>query len=628
MISSTVSSTSAIPANLAELALTTCARYPGRPAFSRRVLDGWRTLTYGQWEERSTRLAAWLLARGVGRGDRIAILSYNNPEWVTVDLAALMVGAVVVPMYPSLTGPQHNYILHHAKIKVLFVVDRAHLEPIRQIEGALDGITVVGMLAPGDWPRPSREKLRESKLETLPTGWPEGLPQLGPIIAESQPSREAEEELCSRIKATRSTDLATICYTSGTCSVTPATPTSMLPAGKGVLLTHGNLVTNVLYVREVAELTREDALLSVLPLAHMFERTCGYYAAVSAGAAVSYAASPAQFVDDIGSVAPTVLLCVPMLFERIYQRAFAATDKPWFRKVTGLATAVVNVFVGDAARAGQFVEDRKAWLLGKLLRRKLGGRLRFAVSGGAALSADLARFFHEKAGILILEGYGLTETSPVLTCNRPGRWRFGSVGMPITDAQVRIAEDGEVLGRGPMVMQGYLDDPEETAKALDPEGFFHTGDLGRFDEDGFLRITGRKKAMFKLSIGKFVNPEPIENRMVHELVSQAMVCGSDRPFAAVLIFPNLPALQSLAASLGVTGDDAALCNDQRIREPYKKIVDDACGHLPDYERIKRFCLVPAALGIDSGELTPTLKVKRAVVGERFKERIDSMYDGS
>jgi long-chain acyl-CoA synthetase len=615
------------PLTLAQLMLAACARNAGKVAMRYRAGAPWSEVTYRDWETRAVRLAAWLVDRGLKPGERIAILCFNGPAWPIIDFAAYLCGASVVPMYPSLLGPQHNYILHDAAIRFFFVMDRVHLEPIRRLEGALEGVTVVGILPVAEWPKPSREKLKECGLTASPPDWPEGTVTLASILAGGDPDEAKLAELAKRVEATGPDELATICYTSGTTSAPPSNDGTRVYAGKGVMLTHRNLVTNAEATCEAAGLNANDVFLSILPLAHMFERTCGYYCAVHRGATIAYAGSPATFIDDMAEVKPTVFACVPLLFEKMYQRAFAMADKSAIKHVFGFARAVTKPFVGEEG-AGRLTDRLKAKVLGRLLRGRTGGRLRFAVSGGAALSKDLAEFLHRDAGILVLEGYGLSETAPVLTFNRPDRFRFGTVGIAAPGIEIKIAADGEVVAKGPNIMKGYLNSPEETAAVLDADGTFHTGDLGAFDPDGMLRITGRKKCMFKLTTGKYVNPEPIENRLVPELVAQSMVCGEGQKVAGVAIFPNMPALRALAEDLGIAGDDAELCRSDKLRQKYRKLVDDACAMLPDYEKVKVMALLPHPLTVDGGELTPTMKVKRGVVSSRFKDEIAAMFTGS
>jgi long-chain acyl-CoA synthetase len=611
--------------NLAQMILSTVDALPTKEALKFKHGEGWKSYTYKEWESRSLKLAAWMLEQGVQKGDRIAILCFNRPEWAIVDLAGHMVGATVVPMYPSLTGPQHNYILNDAAIKVWFVMDRVHLEPVRKLAGALDKVKVVGIADPSTWPPASKEKMKEAGFSEAPKEWPEGTQLLTAIMDGPEASAAAVGQIKERIRSVGQDDLATICYTSGTTSAPPSNEGTMVYAGKGVMLTHKNLISNVDAVSSAVQLGPKDTFLSILPLAHMFERTCGYYSPVARGGTIAYAVSPASFIDDMGEVKPTVFACVPLLFERMYQKVMAVGDKKPVKGAMGAITNVADFFGADPEKVSGFLDAKKMRLLGKMLRGKTGGKLRFAVSGGAALSKDLAEFFLSDAKILILEGYGLTETSPVLTCNRPDAYRFGTIGKPVKGVELKIAEDGEILARGDMVMKGYLNNPEETAKAIDDQGWFHTGDLGAIEQDGFVKITGRKKSLFKLSTGKYIAPEKTENKLVHELIAQAVVVGENQKHAGCLIFPNLPAMKSLAKSLGVSGDDAALCKDAKVRSAYEKLIKDACAEMPDWEKVKVFSLLPVVLTIDSGELTPTLKVKRGVVSVKFKAEIDAMF---
>jgi long-chain acyl-CoA synthetase len=611
--------------NLGQMMLSTVDALPTKAAFRFKAGEEWKSITYKEWEERSLKVAAWMLDQGIQKGDKIAILCFNRPEWPLIDLAAHMVGAVVVPMYPSLTGPQHNYILHDAEIKAFFIMDRAHLEPIRKLPGALDKVKVVGIADPATWPPPSKEKMKEAGLTEMPKDWPEGTLVLSSILSGAAPSAEHVNTVKERLRSVTQDDLATTCYTSGTTSAPPANDGTMVYAGKGVLLTHKNLVSNVDAIAQAAQIGPKDTFLSILPLAHMFERTCGYYAPIARGATIAYATSPASFLDDMGDVKPTIFACVPLLFERMYQRIMAVGDKKPITGALGAITNVADFFGADRERVSTFLDIKKMRILGKILRKKTGGQLRFAVSGGAALSKELAEFFLNEAKILILEGYGLTETSPVLCCNRPEKYRFGTVGLPVNGVEVKIAEDGEILARGPSIFKGYLNNPEETAKAIDDQGWFHTGDLGAIEPDGFVKITGRKKSMFKLSTGKYIAPEKVENKLVHELIAQAVVVGENQKHAGCLIFPNLPAMRSFAKSQGVTGDDAALCKDEKVRAAYQKLIKEACADMPDWEKVQVFALDPAVLSIDSGELTPTLKVKRGVIAVKFKSQIEAMF---
>jgi long-chain acyl-CoA synthetase len=614
---------SGAPPNLATLILNTAGIMPEKVAFQHKAGKEWRSITYGEWAVRARKLANWMLDRGVQKGDRVGILCYNNPSWAVADLATHMCGAVTVPMYPSITGPQHNYILYDAQVKVLCVMDAAHLAPIAKLPGSLDGISVVGLLAPSAWPPPSKEKMKEAGLTAGPTAWPKDVTVLDDIMAARDP--DGKDRTTERIASVNHDDLATICYTSGTTSAPPPDGHRVY-AGKGVLLTHGNLISNVEAINAAVDIGTEDVFLSILPLAHMFERTCGYYTGVACGATIAYARSPASFVEDMREVQPTCFACVPMLFERMYQGiAHTIGQAKAVRVAIKGAKKIATFFGAPEDRVAAYLDSKKAKLLGRFMKKATGGRLRFAVSGGAALAQELAQFYHKEAGILILEGYGLTETSPVVCFNRPDKHKFGTVGLPVPAAEFKIEGDGEILVRGPMIMKGYLNQKEETAKVLDKEGFFHTGDIGEFDSDGYLRITGRKKSQFKLSTGKYISPEPIENKMVHELVAQVMVCGENQKVAGAAIFPNMRALRSQAEAHGFKGDDQALCSDEGVRQIFGDLLKTACAHLPDFERVKVFAVLPRTLSVDAGELTPTMKIKRAVVTIKYKDDIEAMF---
>ncbi len=604
---------------LTRMLLESAARNADRPALQTRAgKKEWTAIRYREWLARAEKLAVWLMAHGLEPGDRVGLLDHNNPEWAVVDLGVQLAGGVLVPFYPTLTGPQHNYILHDTGAKFFFVMDQVHLDPVRQLPDALGGVQVVGIFEPERWPEPSGSKLEEAGSTTPPTTWSEGVTVLRDILAGPEPTSEDRARIKARVQALRPDDVLTICYTSGTTSAPPAAGQTKVYPGKGVMLTHRNIASNVEGVIRSVAIRSDDVFLSVLPLAHMFERTAGYYVAMAGGATICYARSPKTFIEDISEVKPTVFACVPLLFERIYNAAFQKTSQ----KLIGKA-------IGGAKKAADWLGANEKKLheriVGKFLHKALGGRVRFAVSGGAALKRELADFFLQNVGITVLEGYGLTETAPVLTCNRPEAFRFGTVGTPIPGVEIRLAEDAEILAKGPNIMKGYLNLPEETAKAIDQDGWFHTGDLGAWDIHGFLKIVGRKKLLFKLKTGKYISPETIENRMVHALVAHSMVVGENQDYAAALIFPELAALRHKAAAMGIQGDDAALCANPQVIAVYQKLVDEALAGLASFEKIKKFVLVPHTLTVEAGELTPTMKLKRGVVAEKFAAQIGGLF---
>lgn len=605
--------------NLTQTLLASIQRNAPRPAFhERRAKGDWSPITYQEWREQAERVAAWLMSHGLQPGERVAMLNHNNPRWGIVDLGVQLAGGVLVPFYPTLTGPQHNYILSDAEVRFLFVMDQVHLSPIARLPQALDGIQVVGLFTPAEWGEPSSSKMEEAGTSEPPVAWDQGVTPWAALLAD-EATEAQRQEMRARVAARTPDDLVTICYTSGTTSAPPEPGQTKVYPGKGVMLTHRNIASNVAAVHQAVAVLESDVFLSVLPLAHMFERTGGYYLPLSYGATIYYARSPKTFVEDIHEVRPTIFACVPLLFERLYNGAFQKASQKLIGKAIGGAKKLADYFGGN----GQRLRER---IVGKSLRKALGGRVRFAVSGGAALKRELADFFLQHVGVTVLEGYGLTETSPVLTCNRPETFEFGTVGVPVSGVEVRIAEDGEILARGPNVMKGYLNLPEETAKAIDAEGWFHSGDLGTWTIHGLLKITGRKKLLFKLKNGKYISPETIENRLKHELVSQSMVVGANQDYAAALIFPDLAALRTRAGMMGIEGSDEELCADQRIVAVYQSMVDEALDGLAGFEKIKKFHLMPVTLTVEAGELTPTMKLKRGVLEVKFQAAIAGLFE--
>ena len=601
--------------------LASIDKHADRVAFQWRAgKKDWRQIRYSEWLERAEKVAAWLIARDFQPGEKVGILDYNNPEWATVDLGVQLAGGVTVPFYPTLIGPQHNAILEQTDMRFLFVMDQTHLTPISQLEGALDDITVVGMFSPERWPHPSGTKLEEAGVSEPPTTWQDGVESMDAILAGAAPSAELKAQMRQRAAARGPDDLLTICYTSGTTAPPPEPGQTTVYPGKGVMLTQRNIGTNVAAVKTAVDVYPEDVFMSVLPLAHMFERTAGYYIAVTSGSTIAYARAPATFIQDVGEVKPTVFACVPLLFERMYNGGFQKASKALIGKAIGGAKKVSDFFGGNGDRL-------RARIVGKFLKKALGGRVRFAVSGGAALKRELAEFFSQNVGITILEGYGLTETSPVLTCNRPDVYQYGTVGVPVPGVEVRLAEDGEILARGPNIMKGYLGMPEKTAEAIDEEGWFHTGDLGGWTPEGLLKITGRKKLQFKLKNGEYVSPETVEKAMKHELVAQSMVGYPDMDYAAALVFPDLPALRIRAGMMGVQGSDEELCAHPQIIKLYEdEVVATANAQVPKFMRLKAIKLMPVTLTVEAGELTPTMKLKRGVLSEKFASDIASLYE--
>jgi long-chain acyl-CoA synthetase len=592
---------------LADLPFFVMGRYP-RELFVGRCreagIDGLSTYAFF---ERIRDVALGLERIGVSRGDRVAIVSESRPEWLVADLAILTLGAVTVPVYPTLTAAQTRYILADAGARAAFASDRTQAEKLAEIRHALPGLETT-VLVSGD-----RDGLPGSTLtlaEVAELGHDRLRVSWGLARAYHDQARQVAPD-----------DLATLIYTSGTTG-----------DPKGVMLTHANIVSNVKACCEVLDLGPDDVALSFLPLSHSFERTVAYIYLAS-GTTVVFAEAIETIPRDLGLVRPTMMTGVPRLFEKMHARIVeAGTSGSAVRRALFRWAVAVGRARSRARLAGrrpslltalQFpLADR---LVLSKIRARTGGRLRYLVSGSAALPLAVAEFFHA-VGLRLLEGYGLTETAPVLTVNPPDAPRLGTVGPPIPGVELRIAEDGEILARGPNVMVGYYNQPEATAAVL-RDGWLHTGDIGELDERGYLRITDRKKDIVITSGGKKVVPQPVESALKsHPLVAEAMVIGEKRRFPAVLIVPDFAALERRLAELGrPAGPRAELVARPDVRELYQAVVDEVNRNLAQFERLKKFALLPEELSIERGELTPTMKVRRKVVEERYRSVIETMY---
>ena len=581
----------------------------GQPDLLNYKRDGrWHHLAAREVADRVRLAALGLFALGVGPGARVGLLSENRPEWTIADLAVLCCGAADVPVYATQSPGQVGYILRDAAVEVMFISGRAQYERVRE---ALDSAPALRVIVSFDPVGTGDERV---------LGFDELLRR----------GREAGADLAARYEETRravsAEQLATLIYTSGTTG-----------EPKGVMLTHRNLVSNVLANRATLALAPGEVALSFLPLSHIFERTA-LYVYLSLGVAVYYAESVEAVAANLAEVRPHCMTSVPRLFEKIYAKTMERAEAGGKAR-----TAVARWAVGTAkewaevasrgGRPGAWLDLKRRVAMRLVFakwREAVGGRIRYFVSGGAPLETELAQVFYG-AGLPILQGYGLTESSPVITSNTPGANRLGSVGRPIPGVSVRLAADGEILCAGPNVMLGYYGKPEATAEALelDAEGrlWLHTGDIGRFDEDGFLYITDRKKDLLKTSGGKYIAPQPIENLIKRSrFVNQVVVIGDQRKFPAALIVPQLDALESYAALKGIAyREPAELLGHPRIIDLIERQVEKQTAELAHFEKIKAVALLDRELTIEGGELTPTLKVKRRAVAEKYKQLIDRLY---
>jgi long-chain acyl-CoA synthetase len=593
---------------IADLPFHVTGRFQNPRLIGRCRADGIDALSSKEFFERIRDLSLGFGALGVELGDRVAIVSESRPDWVMADLAILSGGAVTVPIYPTLSSVQARYILQDAGAKAAIVSTRSQLEKIQEVRHklpALEAVILMDGWTTADSPSViSLDTVAERGHARLTGEWGAG------------------KEFRDRARAVRPDALATIIYTSGTTG-----------EPKGVMLSHANLTSNMKAGAHVLQLSEQDVALSFLPLSHSFERTVSYIYLLS-GVSLVFAESLDTVARDIKQVRPTLFTGVPRMFEKLHGRIMEKGQAE-----AGLKSSIFSWAVGaGAAKGGATLRGRSVGLLGSLqasvadhlvfakIREGLGGRVRYMVSGSAPLPIAIAEFF-QGIGVPIVEGYGLTETSPILTVNPPDAPRAGTVGQVIPDVEIRIAEDGEILARGPNIMSGYWNKPEATAEAL-KDGWFHTGDIGAIDEDGYLRITDRKKDLLVTSGGKKIAPQPIEAIIKRNpLVAEAVLLGDGRRFVAALIVPSFPVLERRLKDLGrQPAPRAELVIRPDVLALYQEIVDGLNRDLSQFERIKKIALLPAELSIESGELTPTLKLKRKVVATRWSEAIEKLYN--
>ncbi|MDD5748942.1 MAG: long-chain fatty acid--CoA ligase [Actinomycetota bacterium] len=567
--------------------------------------DGaWQKISWNQFWSNARRLALGLLSLGIEHGDRVAIFSENSPEWQMVDVAALSIGALDVPLYATITPKQAEYIITDSGSRVVFVGSEKHLEKVLEVRDSLKSVLKIITM--------DNTKSEHPDVMTF-----DELMALG----DSYANPEVFEQ---RMEAVKPDDLCSFVYTSGTTG-----------NPKGVMLTHDNFLSNVKSVSGIVKVDDTDVCLSFLPLSHGLERMSGYYTSLYNGATIYHARSADTLLEDIGDVKPHFMVSVPRLYEKFHAGVLSNIEKesPFKQRVFRWAVRVGSKVseLKMNKKAIPPLTSMKYKLANKLvfsqIYKLMGGRLKFFVSGGAPLAKEIAEFFHA-LGILIIEGYGLTETSPVLTCNRPDDFRFGSVGKPIPGVEIKIAEDGEILAKGPNVMKGYYGREQETAEAL-ADGWFHTGDIGRLDEDGFLYITDRKKDLIVTAGGKNVAPQNIENSLiVDRFIEQVCVIGDKRKFISALVVPNFEELETWAKEQGIdVSDRKKLVKDERVMDFYKKRIDETLKDFDRHERIQKFVLLPEEMTEESGLITPTLKIKRKEVDRIFQKEIEELYAG-
>ena len=590
---------------LTQLFFTTVDRHAGLPAaFRSKVGGAWVSITHREALERVQAISLGLRELGIKPGDKVAIISENRPEWALTDYACLCARATDVPIYPTLTAKQTEYILRDSESVAAFCSTAAQLDKILQAKGALPGLKHIVVFDGGAAAqRP-------------------GVTALAALEAKGKAAAPKHPDWKQEALRVGPEDLATLIYTSGTTG-----------DPKGVMLSHYNIWSNVQASLQMIPIGGDDECLSMLPLSHSYERMVDY-TLFQAGVIINYAESFDTVAANLQEVKPTVVLSVPRLYEKVYARVLENALSGsvikrtifFWAKRAGEQCATLSLAglpIPGGLRVKKKVADR---LVFAKLRARTGGKIRFFVSGAAPLSADIAKFFYS-AGLPVIEGYGLTESSPVLTLNPLDRIKLGTVGRAIPGVELKIASDGEILARGPNIMQGYYKLPEATAETVDSDGWLHTGDIGELDSDGYLKITDRKKELLKTAGGKYIAPQPIEMMVKrNKFVANAMLYGDRRKFPIILVVPNFENLERWAQERGLMyGTRAELIGVADVQAKVEREVMSTLRDLAKFETPKKVLLLENDFTIESGELTPTLKVKRRVVEQHYKDKIDAAY---
>ena len=591
---------------IAEMFLNTVSKHGNKEIFYYKKGNDWSSINGKTILYTVTDLSNAILGQNLLKGDRVGIISNNSPKWAMADYGVICSGCVTVSIYPTLTSGQTEYIIKDSGLKILFLENEDQLEKINSIWDKCPSLSLVVMM------NDSFDKESE-KIVKYSTFLDKGMNF-------SKNNNKSFNNACESINED---DLLTLIYTSGTTG----TP-------KGVMLTHKNLVSNIKATIEMQQFNNNETFLSFLPLSHVFERMTGHFSAFSIGARTYYAESIETVADNMVEAKPTVVISVPRLYEKIHSKIInGLKSAPALKKRLFFWALDVGKRVSLLTRNNQqvpFFLKIKHNIANKLIytkvRGRFGGNLKYFVSGGAPLSEKLAEFFHS-LGILIVEGYGLTETSPVLTCNSASSFKFGTVGKALSNVTIKIADDGEIIAKAPSVMVGYYGKDDKTNEAIDVDGWFHTGDIGEIDSQGFLKITDRKKSLIVTSGGKNIAPAPIENAICNSIyVEQVVVIGDKRNFVSALIVPNFDAVKIYLTENNIScSDSKAIIDHEKVLDLFKNEIKNAMAGFAKFETVKKYKLLPSLWTIENGEITPSLKVVRKVVESNYKSLIDSMY---